>query len=434
MKSKSFVGGESLHNSYVKGVLTSGPGRDLLFDGLRAFKKGSPNMNSLVGFGSVAAFIISLISLLNPGMAWDASFFHEPHAGHASWIQASSGMNELLDGPLKIEATSAGSKTMMSRIVGMDLPAVQVGFRLWSLINSQVKLCPTVVNKICRKEGLATWPHRKIKSIVKLINILRGTLNSDDARSRAQTQAEISRLIGVCHAIGGLLPVLCTPQANIRRPLAPATTTVMHGTVFAYGVTSSGKTHTMHGEQKSPGIIPLAVKDVFSIIQATPGREFLLRVSYLEIYIEVINDLLNPTGQDLRIREDAQILIFSFRINAEHRHVGSNNFNLVSSRSHTIFTLTIESSSHGEDTGEEDVILSHLHLIDLAGSESSKIETTGSRRKEGSYINKSLLTLGTVISKLTDGKATHIPYRDSKLTRLLQSSLSGHGQISVSTI
>ncbi|KAF7816839.1 kinesin-like protein KIN-7C, mitochondrial isoform X1 [Senna tora] len=221
----------------------------------------------------------------------------------------------------------------------------------------------------------------------------------------------------------------------------------INGTVFAYGVTSSGKTHTMHGEQKSPGIIPLAVKDVFSIIQETPGREFLLRVSYLEIYNEVINDLLNPTGQNLRIREDAQgtyvegikeevVLSPAHALSLiatgeEHRHVGSNNFNLVSSRSHTIFTLTIESSSHGEDTREEDVILSHLHLIDLAGSESSKTETTGLRRKEGSYINKSLLTLGTVISKLTDGKATHIPYRDSKLTRLLQSSLSGHGQISL---
>ncbi|KAL6208303.1 hypothetical protein ACLB2K_019254 [Fragaria x ananassa] len=220
----------------------------------------------------------------------------------------------------------------------------------------------------------------------------------------------------------------------------------INGTVFAYGVTSSGKTHTMHGEQKSPGIIPLAVKDVFGIIQETPGREFLLRVSYLEIYNEVINDLLDSTGQNLRIREDAQgtyvegikeevVLSPAHALSLiatgeEHRHVGSNNFNLLSSRSHTIFTLTIESSPRGEN-GEEDVTLSQLHLIDLAGSESSKTETTGLRRKEGSYINKSLLTLGTVISKLTDGKATHIPYRDSKLTRLLQSSLSGHGRISL---
>ncbi|KAK9096088.1 hypothetical protein Sjap_021585 [Stephania japonica] len=171
----------------------------------------------------------------------------------------------------------------------------------------------------------------------------------------------------------------------------------INGTVFAYGVTSSGKTHTMHGEQKSPGIIPLAVKDVFGIIQETPGREFLLRVSYLEIYNEVINDLLDPTGQNLRIREDAQ-------------------------------------GTYVEGIKEE-VVLSPAHAFSLIasgeGSESSKAETTGLRRKEGSYINKSLLTLGTVISKLTDGKSTHIPYRDSKLTRLLQSSLSGHGRVSL---
>ncbi|KAH9757070.1 kinesin-like protein KIN-7E [Citrus sinensis] len=191
----------------------------------------------------------------------------------------------------------------------------------------------------------------------------------------------------------------------------------INGTVFAYGVTSSGKTHTMHGEQKSPGIIPLAVKDVFGIIQETPGREFLLRVSYLEIYNEVINDLLDPTGQNLRIREDAQgtyvegikeevVLSPAHALSLiatgeEHRHVGSNNFNLLSSRSHTIFTLTIESSPTGENQGEEDVTLSQLNLIDLAGSESSKTETTGLRRKEGSYINKSLLTLGTLICTVT---------------------------------
>ncbi|KDO70871.1 hypothetical protein CISIN_1g0028083mg, partial [Citrus sinensis] len=179
----------------------------------------------------------------------------------------------------------------------------------------------------------------------------------------------------------------------------------------------------------------------------TPNREFLLRVSYLEIYNEVVNDLLNPAGQNLRIREDSQgtfvegvkeevVLSPAHALSLiaageEHRHVGSTNFNLLSSRSHTIFTLTIESSPCGENSAGEAVNLSQLHLIDLAGSESSKAETTGVRRKEGSYINKSLLTLGTVISKLTDGRATHIPYRDSKLTRLLQSSLSGHGRVSL---
>ncbi|KAK7396319.1 hypothetical protein VNO78_17237 [Psophocarpus tetragonolobus] len=221
----------------------------------------------------------------------------------------------------------------------------------------------------------------------------------------------------------------------------------INGTVFAYGVTSSGKTHTMHGDQRSPGIIPLAVKDAFSIIQETPNREFLLRVSYLEIYNEVVNDLLNPAGQNLRIREDAQgtyvegikeevVLSPAHALSLiaageEHRHVGSTNFNLLSSRSHTIFTLTIESSPCGENSEGEAVTLSQLNLIDLAGSESSKAETTGMRRREGSYINKSLLTLGTVISKLTEDKASHIPYRDSKLTRVLQSSLSGHGRVSL---
>nr|KAJ0222321.1 hypothetical protein LSAT_V11C200070360 [Lactuca sativa] len=254
----------------------------------------------------------------------------------------------------------------------------------------------------------------------------------------------------------------------------------INGTIFAYGVTSSGKTHTMHGNQRSPGIVPLAIKHAFSIIQETPCREFLLRLSYLEIYNEVVNDLLNPAGKNLRIREDTQgtfvdgvkeevVLSPAHALSIiaageEQRHVGSTNLNLHSSRSHTIFTMTIESSPCSENNEDEAVNLSQLNLIDLAGSESSKAETTGIRRKEGAYINKSLLTLGTVIpqsfslthyfisiiskgkngkrftinnklsqviSKLSDGRAAHIPYRDSKLTRLLQSSLSGHGRVSL---
>uniref|UniRef100_A0A7N0TVQ6 Uncharacterized protein n=1 Tax=Kalanchoe fedtschenkoi TaxID=63787 RepID=A0A7N0TVQ6_KALFE len=242
-------------------------------------------------------------------------------------------------------------------------------------------------------------------------------------------------------------PDTITPEVYevAAKPVVKAAMDGITGTVFAYGVTSSGKTHTMHGDHYSPGIIPLAIKDVFSIIQETPGREFLLRVSYLEIYNEVINDLLDPTGQNLRVREDAQgtyvegikeeVVLspghaLSFiAAGEEHRHVGSNNFNLLSSRSHTIFTLMIESSATGEEY--DGVVFSQLNLIDLAGSESSKTETTGLRRKEGSYINKSLLTLGTVIGKLSEGRAAHVPYRDSKLTRLLQSSLSGHGHVSL---
>ncbi|CAJ1907718.1 unnamed protein product [Sphenostylis stenocarpa] len=187
----------------------------------------------------------------------------------------------------------------------------------------------------------------------------------------------------------------------------------INGTVFAYGVTSSGKTHTMHGDQRSPGIIPLAVKDAFSIIQETPNREFLLRVSYLEIYNEVVNDLLNPAGQNLRIREDAQ-----------GTYVEGIKEEVVLSPAHALSLIaageagssiiidikldpeqfrnkkmehqdTIESSPCAENSEGEAITLSQLNLIDLAGSESSKAETTGMRRREGSYINKSLLTLGT---------------------------------------
>ncbi|KAL6523184.1 hypothetical protein OROGR_016787 [Orobanche gracilis] len=199
----------------------------------------------------------------------------------------------------------------------------------------------------------------------------------------------------------------------------------INGTIFAYGVTSSGKTHTMHGDQRSPGIIPLAVKDAFSIIQETPSREFLLHVSYLEIYNEVVNDLLNPAGQNLRIREDGQG-VFVEGVKEEVILSPAHALSLIAAGE-----ATIESSPCGENCDGEAVTLSQLNLIDLAGSESSKAGTTGLCRKEGSYINKSLLTLGTVISKLTDGKSSHVPYRDSKLTRLLQSSLSGHGRVSL---
>ncbi|KAL2225850.1 UNVERIFIED_CONTAM: Kinesin-like protein KIN-7D, chloroplastic [Sesamum indicum] len=178
-----------------------------------------------------------------------------------------------------------------------------------------------------------------------------------------------------------------------------------YGTIFAYGVTSSGKTHTMH----------------------TPSREFLLRVSYLEIYNE--GTFVEGVKEEVVLSPAHALSLIA--AGEEHRHVGSTNFNLQSSRSHTIFTLTIESSPYGANSEGEAVTLSQLNLIDLAGSESSRAGTTGLRRKEGSYINKSLLTLGTVIAKLTDGKSAHIPYRDSKLTRLLQSSLSGHGRVSL---
>lgn len=163
----------------------------------------------------------------------------------------------------------------------------------------------------------------------------------------------------------------------------------------------------------------------------------------MEIYNEVINDLLDANNTNLKLREDkrtASLVIDGLQeeivTSADHalsviaagdaqRKVGNTSYNEYSSRSHTIIRLAIESGAAGDQQGAR--TLSLLHLIDLAGSESARVSYNKDRRLEGSFINKSLLTLGTVMSKLSDGhgRVGHIPYRDSKLTRMLQGSLTG---------
>lgn len=233
-------------------------------------------------------------------------------------------------------------------------------------------------------------------------------------------------------------------------PVVRAAMDGYNGTVFAYGQTGSGKTYTMSGTPEEPGVIPCAVHDVFSMIRDTPKREFLLRVSYLEIYNETLRDLLaDPQKREKApriIEEKGRIVLSGMReeiVTAPSevmallergqaaRHVGATDWNTRSSRSHCVFQITIESREQGEDAHRE-VRVSQLNLIDLAGSERAATEMA--RRKEGAFINKSLLTLGTVIAKLTEkqtGTDAHIPYRDSKLTRLLQTSLSGDARVAV---
>nr|VDD21378.1 unnamed protein product [Brassica rapa] len=174
-----------------------------------------------------------------------------------------------------------------------------------------------------------------------------------------------------------------------------------NGTVFAYGQTNSGKTHTMRGSPAEPGVIPLSVSDLFEITQQDTSREFLLRMSYLEIYNEDIIDLLAPEHhRKLQIHENLEV---------------------------------IESSQKTQD--DDAVRVSVLNLVDLAGSErASKTGAEGVRLKEGSHINKSLMTLGTVIKKLSEGvdnQGGHIPYRDSKLTRILQPALGGNANTAI---
>ncbi|KAM0341355.1 hypothetical protein ACHAPU_010098 [Fusarium lateritium] len=249
-----------------------------------------------------------------------------------------------------------------------------------------------------------------------------------------------------------------------------------HGTVFAYGMTGTGKTFSMQGTASSPGVIPLAITDIFSYIRETPSREFLLRVSYLEIYNEKIHDLLSmssggaATGapqEEIKLREDSKRGVYATPLKEEivqsptqllrviargdqARRTASTQFNSRSSRSHAVVQIVVESrermpgnaaAGDGKRSGilPGGVRVSTLSLIDLAGSE--KAAESKERRQEGAHINKSLLTLGTVISRLSEWKekeakggdkdGKHLPYRDSKLTRLLQGALSGNSLVSI---
>ncbi|XP_078442779.1 P-loop containing nucleoside triphosphate hydrolases superfamily protein isoform X2 [Wolffia australiana] len=227
-----------------------------------------------------------------------------------------------------------------------------------------------------------------------------------------------------------------------------------NGTAFAYGQTSSGKTFTMNGSKDDPGIIQLAVNDIFCGTEKIKEREFLIRVSYMEIYNEEINDLLSVENQKLPIHESLDRGIFVAGLREEivdsaaqvselltlgeaNRHFGETNMNVRSSRSHTIFRMVIESRAKDPESdlpGSDSIRVSVLNLVDLAGSERiAKTGADGVRLKEGKHINKSLMTLGNVINRLSDGgrQRGHIPYRDSKLTRILQPALGGNAKTSI---
>ncbi|XP_044537567.1 centromere-associated protein E [Gracilinanus agilis] len=223
-----------------------------------------------------------------------------------------------------------------------------------------------------------------------------------------------------------------------------------NGTIFAYGQTASGKTYTMMGSADGLGVIPKAIHDIFQKIQEIPEREFLLRVSYMEIYNETITDLLCDTRKmkPLEIREDFNRNVYVADLTEEvvstpelalqwikkgerNRHYGKTKMNQRSSRSHTIFRMILESREKGDPSNcDGAVMVSHLNLVDLAGSErASQTGAEGVRLKEGCNINRSLFILGQVIKKLSDGQpGGFINYRDSKLTRILQNSLGGNAK------
>lgn len=221
-----------------------------------------------------------------------------------------------------------------------------------------------------------------------------------------------------------------------------------NGTIFAYGQTGTGKTHTMSGKEddnKERGIMPRSFDDIFKSIQGDSVKtQFLVRASYLEIYNEEIRDLLskNPKNKlELHEKPDTGVYVrdlsyFAVKgvdeirevmtIGMKNRSVRATNMNDTSSRSHSLFQITVERSELGAD-GKQHIRVGKLNMVDLAGSERlSKTGATGDGIKEATKINLSLSTLCHVISSLTDPKSTYIPYRDSKLTRLLQDSLGGN--------
>eukprot|EP01038_Epipyxis_sp_PR26KG_P012022 gene12022-16093_t len=245
-----------------------------------------------------------------------------------------------------------------------------------------------------------------------------------------------------------------------------------NGTVFTYGQTGSGKTWTMRGCETDPGMMILCIRDIMEWVDNHPLIHYTLRVSYLEVYNEEINDLLDPASKNLRIvsedaakgavigglieevvKTPADFMAILQRGEAS-RSYASTNMNAESSRSHTIYRVSIEAydKDTADDVVDENAMrsssnsssgpnsrTSYLNLVDLAGSERQKsTKASGTVLKEGANINKSLLALGAVISKLGEAskkvkgaKPVFIPYRDSKLTRILKQSLGGNTLTSI---
>ena len=219
-----------------------------------------------------------------------------------------------------------------------------------------------------------------------------------------------------------------------------------NGTIFAYGQTGCGKTFTMMGIITDPqlrGVIPNAFDHIFGFIKTEgESRKFFLRCSFVEIYNEEVRDLLGNKDKKLDIREDPKKGTFlkdltyvtiknpadidkSLDTGNKNRHVGATSMNDQSSRSHSLFTVYLEIEEKGENNNSR-IKSGKLNLVDLAGSERvGKTNATGQTFDEGKKINLSLTALGSVIDALSQNRK-YIPYKDSKLTRLLADSLGGN--------
>ncbi|KAI8921041.1 P-loop containing nucleoside triphosphate hydrolase protein [Powellomyces hirtus] len=233
------------------------------------------------------------------------------------------------------------------------------------------------------------------------------------------------------------------------KPLIDGVLNGYNATVFAYGATGCGKTHTITGTTQDPGIIFLTMRELFERIEtASADQTIETHVSYLEVYNEAIRDLLNITSNEsLDLREDdvnTRVVVAGL---SEHKprdvnHVmrmlieGNNNrtrapteANAVSSRSHAVLQIHVRQKDRAVGV-TSNVKMATLSIIDLAGSERASVtKNQGKRLLEGANINRSLLALGNCINALCSDRPNHIPYRDSKLTRLLKYSLGGNCRV-----
>ncbi|KAL5253643.1 hypothetical protein ACHWQZ_G013423 [Mnemiopsis leidyi] len=227
------------------------------------------------------------------------------------------------------------------------------------------------------------------------------------------------------------------------KPLISSVLDGFNATVFAYGPTGTGKTYTMLGTGDNPGIMALAINEIFALVRkGAENSTYTVYMSYLEVYNEMIRDLLCPESGDLELREDStgvsvagltvveaqstREVMDMLRDGNTRRTTEPTSVNKTSSRSHAVLQVTVKRLGRARSLTET-ISIGKLYMIDLAGSErATHTKNRGTRLVEGAHINRSLLALGNCIKALSDSSSSYVNYRDSKLTRLLKDSLGGN--------
>lgn len=298
-----------------------------------------------------------------------------------------------------------------------------------------------------KKRSSTKLPNGKSDQPQNLIHVQDSLLILDQPENKLNLPSQHLRQHKFCY--DSVFGPECTQEQLFDKTVKPLISSLVDGynaTIFAYGATGCGKTHTISGPKESPGVIYLATQELFAQLENQKlNRKFKLFLSYLEVYNERIRDLLSPFPEsraDLKLREDnhSSIVVTNLSFHeptnpdevrelvekGSSRRTQSSTFaNAVSSRSHAVLQIKLVQTDHSSGL-EDDQLVSTLSIIDLAGSErAAATKNCGKQLREGAHINKSLLALGNCINALST-KKSFIPYRNSKLTRLLKFSLGGN--------